>query len=71
MDEQQIQDELMEVSWQIIDKLDNPDLELSEEQKSDLHMGNDTMMFFIEQENWDRALKEGQNNLNKLNNLTE
>jgi len=34
-------------------------------------MGNDTMMFFIEQENWDRALKEGQNNLNKLNNLTE
>jgi hypothetical protein len=28
-------------------------------------------MFFIEQENWERALIEGQNTLNKLKQITE
>jgi|TARA_B100000073_G_scaffold13539_2_gene11206 prephenate dehydratase len=67
----QIQEKLCEISWMIIEKLDDPNITLSKEEKETLHLSNDTMMFFIEQENWERALTEGQNTLNKLKQITE
>ena len=71
MDDQEIQDELMEISWKIIEKLDDPNIELTNEEKEELHMSNDSMMFFINQENWERAMKEGLNTLNRLSEITE
>ena len=71
MDEDQIQEELCEISWKIIEKLDDPNIELTNEEKEELHMSNDSMMFFINQENWERAMKEGLNTLNRLSEITE
>lgn len=71
MDEDQIQEELCEISWKIIEKLDDPNIALTNEEKDELHMSNDSMMFFIEQENWERAMKEGLNTLNRLSEITE
>ena len=67
----QIQEKLCEISWMIIEKLDDANITLTEEEKETLHLSNDTMMFFIEQENLERALTEGQNTLNKLKQITE
>ena len=71
MDEDQIQEELCEISWKIIEKLDDPNIALTNKEKDELHMSNDSMMFFIEQENWERAMKEGLNTLNRLSEITE
>ena len=68
---EEIQEKLCEISWMIIEKLDDTKITLTEEEKETLHLSNDTMMFFIEQENWERALTEGQNTLNKLKQITE
>ena len=68
---EKIQEKMCEISWMIIEKLDDTKITLTEEEKETLHLSNDTMMFFIEQENWERALTEGQNTLNKLKQITE
>ena len=54
-----------------IEKLDDPNIALTNKEKDELHMSNDSMMFFIEQENWERAMKEGLNTLNRLSEITE
>ena len=68
---EQLQEELCEISWKIIEKLDDPNITLTQEEKDELHMSNDSMLFFIEQENWERAYKEGVNTLNRLSEITE
>tara|TARA_B100000131_G_scaffold283795_1_gene291978 strand:+ start:363 stop:581 length:219 start_codon:yes stop_codon:yes gene_type:complete len=68
---EQLQEELCEISWKIIEKLDDPNITLTQQEKDELHMSNDSMLFFIEQENWERAYKEGVNTLNRLSEITE
>ena len=50
-DSEQLQEELCEISWKIIEKLDDPNITLTQQEKDELHMSNDSMLFFIEQEN--------------------
>lgn len=70
-DKEQLQAELCEISLLIIQKLEDPNIELTLEQKEELHMSNNSMLFFIQQENWERAWKEGMETLNKLIEITE
>ena len=70
-DKEQLQAELCEISLLIIQKLEDPNIELTLEQKEELHMANNSMLFFIQQENWERAWKEGMETLNKLIEITE
>tara|TARA_Y100000310_G_scaffold331744_1_gene405896 strand:- start:529 stop:756 length:228 start_codon:yes stop_codon:yes gene_type:complete len=66
----ELQEKLCEISHKIINKLDG-DISFSEEEKSELHMSNDSMLFFIEQGNWERALEEGKRTLNRIVEITE
>ena len=66
-----LQEKLCEISWMIIEKLDDPNISITNEEKEELHLSNDEMLFFIEQENWERALIEGQNTLNKLKEIED
>ena len=70
-DKEQLQAELCEISLLIIQKLEDANIELTLEQKEELHMSNNSMLFFIQQENWERAWKEGMETLNKLIEITE
>tara|TARA_R110000751_G_scaffold215755_1_gene319195 strand:- start:142 stop:369 length:228 start_codon:yes stop_codon:yes gene_type:complete len=66
----ELQEKLCEISHKIINKL-HADIELSEEEKAELHMGNDSMLFFLGQQNWARALVEGERTLKRLVEITE
>jgi hypothetical protein len=66
----ELQEKLCEISHKIINKLDE-DIELSEEEKTELHMSNDSMLFFIDQGNWARALEEGKQTLRRIAEITE
>ena len=61
--------ELLDITQQILTAIDSPDLVVTEEDKDSLESMNNSMAFFIEQGNFDRALKEGKEFLKKLEQI--
>jgi len=61
--------ELLDITQQMLTVLESPDLVVTEEDKDSLESMNNSMAFFIEQGNFDRALKEGREFLKRLEQI--
>ena len=61
------EDKLLEITEKLIDAIaNNPNFDSEEEKQSSFSM-LESMQFFVEQGNYDRAISEGENLINKLN----
>ena len=61
--------ELLDLTQQMLTVLESPDLVMSKKDKDSLESMNSSMTFFIEQGNFDRALKEGREFLKRLDQI--
>jgi hypothetical protein len=62
--------ELLEVSRQIVVALDVDSLIMTEEDKGSIESSRESMSFFMEAGNLDRAVAEGRNILSRLDDLS-
>ena len=63
------EEELLDVTQQIVVALESHSLVMEEEDRDSLEGMNDSMLFFMEQGDYDRAIEEGRALLNKLNQI--
>jgi hypothetical protein len=66
---QEEESELLDITHKMLVALESPDLVMSKENRDSLESMNDSMGFFIEQGNFDRALKEGREFLKRLEQI--
>jgi len=61
--------ELLGITHTMLLALESPDLVMTKEKRESLESMNESMGFFIEQGNFDRALKEGREFLKRLEQI--
>lgn len=65
------EEELLDVTLKILVALEGPNLKMNQEDRDSLDFLNDSMSFFIEQGEFDRALQEGKRLLKKLDEIRQ
>ena len=65
------EEELLDVTLKILVALEEPNLKMNQEDRDSLDFLNDSMSFFIEQGELDRALQEGKQLLKKLDEIRQ
>ena len=63
------EEELLDLTQKILIALESDDLVMEQEEKESLEGMNDSMLFFMEQGDFDRAVKEGRQLLKKLEQI--
>ena len=66
---EKIHEELLDLTQQIISKMESQELVMSQEEKDTLESMNDSMSFFLEQGDFGRAVIEGREMLKKLDQI--
>ena len=66
---EETQKELLDLTQQIISKMESQELVMSQEEKDTLESMNDSMSFFLEQGDFGRAVIESREILKKLNQI--
>lgn len=61
--------ELLDLTQKIVVALESHGLVMEQEEKESLEGMNDSMLFFMEQGNFDRAVEEGRQLLKKLEQI--
>ena len=61
--------ELLDLTQKIVVALESHDLVMEQEDKESLEEANNSMLFFMEQGDFDRAVKEGRQLLKKLEQI--
>lgn len=63
------EEELLDLTQQIVVALETHDLVMNQEEKDVIEGFNDSMLFFMEQRDYYRAIQEGRGLLNKLEQI--
>ena len=63
------QEELLNLSLEIVNALESKDLVMEQKDKDALQSMNESMSFFTEQGNFDRAISEGKELLKRLDEI--
>ncbi len=63
------EEKILEITQQMVLALENPDLMMSQDQKDKLETLNESLLFFLDQGDWDRAIEEGERIVEIINEL--
>ena len=63
------EEKILEITHQMVLALENPNLMMTKEQKEELEILNESLLFFLDQNDWDRAIKEGERIVKIINEL--
>jgi hypothetical protein len=66
---QEIHEELLHLTQQIVSKMESQELVMTQEEKDTLESMNDSMSFFLEQGDFGRAVIESREILKKLDQI--
>jgi hypothetical protein len=71
MNQDEKENKILEITEKMIIALENPNLMMTRDQKEKLETFNESLLFFLDQGDWDRAIQEGERIVEIIEELDE
>ena len=69
MNREEKETKILEITQKMVIALENPNLMMTRDQKEKLETLNDSLIFFLDQDDLDRAIQEGERIVEIINEL--